>query len=129
VVKISDQAAARTGLRHHEAAAAGFDPVTVESAADDHKACYPGSHRTTMRVTSDRATGRLPGMQVFGKRATIAERIDIAASAIYGTVTVDPVSDPDLSYAPPPGSPCDAVQRGRAGLAPGYPAALIRSGH
>ena len=29
VVKIFDQAAARTGLRDHEAGAAGFDPVTV----------------------------------------------------------------------------------------------------
>jgi NADPH-dependent 2,4-dienoyl-CoA reductase/sulfur reductase-like enzyme len=51
VVKIFDQAAARTGLRDHEAAAAGFDPVTVQSEADDHKAYYPGSHRITMRVT------------------------------------------------------------------------------
>ena len=66
VVKIFDQAAARTGLRHHEAAAAGFDPVTVQSQADDHKAYYPGSHRITMRVTGDRATGRLLGMQLFG---------------------------------------------------------------
>ena len=45
VVKIFDQAAARTGLRDHEAQAAGFDPVTVASEADDHKAYYPGSHR------------------------------------------------------------------------------------
>ena len=40
VVKIFDQAAARTGLRGHEARAAGFDPVTIEAAADDHKAYY-----------------------------------------------------------------------------------------
>ena len=39
----------------HEAAAAGFDPVTTETAADDHKAYYPGSHRITIRVTGDRA--------------------------------------------------------------------------
>ncbi len=57
VVKIFDQAAARTGLRDHEAAPAGFDPVTVQSEADDHKAYYPGSHRITMRVTGDRSTG------------------------------------------------------------------------
>jgi hypothetical protein len=37
--------------------------VTVESAADDHKAYYPGSHRITIRVTGDRTTGRLLGMQ------------------------------------------------------------------
>ena len=111
VVKIFDQAAARTGLRDHEAAAAGFDPVTTETAADDHKAYYPGSHRITIRVTGDRATGRLLGMQLFGhKNAEIAKRIDIAATAIYHGMTVDAVSDLDLSYTPPLGSPWDAVQ-------------------
>jgi NADPH-dependent 2,4-dienoyl-CoA reductase/sulfur reductase-like enzyme len=110
VVKIFDQAAARTGLRDHEAAA-GFDPVTTESAADDHKAYYPGSHRITIRVTGDRTTGRLLGMQLFGhKNAEIAKRIDTAATAIYHGMTVDAVSDLDLSYTPPLGSPWDAVQ-------------------
>jgi NADPH-dependent 2,4-dienoyl-CoA reductase/sulfur reductase-like enzyme len=111
VVKIFDQAAARTGLRDHEAAAAGFDPVTVGSEADDHKAYYPGSHRITIRVTGDRATGRLLGLQLFGhKHAEIAKRVDIAATAIFHAMTVDAVSDLDLSYTPPLGSPWDAVQ-------------------
>ena len=39
--------------------AAGFEPVTVGAAADDHKAYYPGSHPITMRYTGDRRTGRL----------------------------------------------------------------------
>ena len=113
VVKIFDQAAARTGLRDHEAAPAGFDPVTVESVADDHKAYYPGSHRITMRVTGDRVTGRLLGLQLFGhKNAEIAKRIDIAATAIFHAMTVDGLSDLDLSYTPPLGSPWDAVQMG-----------------
>ena len=113
VVKIFDQAAARTGLRDHEAAPAGFDPVTIETQADDHKAYYPGSHRITMRVTGDRATGRLLGMQLFGhKNAEIAKRVDIAAAAIFHHMTVDAVSDLDLSYTPPLGSPWDAVQAG-----------------
>ena len=111
VVKIFDQAAARTGLRDHEARATGFDPVTAGSAADDHKAYYPGSHRITMRVTGDRGTGRLLGLQLFGHRhAEIAKRIDIAATAIFHGMTVDAVSDLDLSYTPPLGSPWDAVQ-------------------
>jgi len=60
-----------------------FDPVTVESAADDHKAYYPGSHRIAMRVTGDRVTGRLLGLQLFGRKdAEIAKRIDIAATAL-----------------------------------------------
>jgi NADPH-dependent 2,4-dienoyl-CoA reductase/sulfur reductase-like enzyme len=113
VVKIFDQAAARTGLRHHEAAAAGLDPLTVESQADDHKAYYPGSHRIAMRFTGDRTTGQLLGVQLFGHRhAEIAKRIDIAATAIFHAMTVDAVSDLDLSYTPPLGSPWEAIQMG-----------------
>jgi NADPH-dependent 2,4-dienoyl-CoA reductase/sulfur reductase-like enzyme len=113
VVKIFDHAIARTGLRDHEAVAAGRDPATVGSEADDHKAYYPGSHRIAMRFTGDRATGRLLGAQLFGhKHAEIAKRIDIAAAAIFHAMTVDAVSDLDLSYTPPLGSPWDAVQAG-----------------
>ena len=113
VVKVFDQAAARTGLRGHEAAAAGYDPVTVQSEADDHKAYYPGSHRITMRFTGDRRTGRLLGVQLFGHRhAEIAKRIDIAATALFQGMTVDGLSDLDLSYTPPLGSPWEAIQMG-----------------
>jgi NADPH-dependent 2,4-dienoyl-CoA reductase/sulfur reductase-like enzyme len=113
VVKIFDQAAARTGLRDHEAKAAGFDPVTVASGADDHKAYYPGSHRIAMRFTGERQTGRLLGVQLFGsKDAEISKRVDIAATAIFHNMTVDGLSDLDLSYTPPLGSPWDAVQIG-----------------
>ena len=112
-MKIFDQAAARTGLRDHEAIAGGFEPVTVAAEADDHKAYYPGSHRIHMRVTGDRGTGQLLGLQLFGhKNAEIAKRIDIAATAIFNNMTVDAVSDLDLSYTPPLGSPWDAVQMG-----------------
>ena len=113
VVKIFEYATARTGLRDHEAAAAGFDPVTVPAEADDHKAYYPGSHRVRMRVTGDRTTGRLLGMQLFGHRhAEVAKRIDIAATAIFNNMTVEAMSDLDLSYTPPLGSPWEAVQMG-----------------
>ena len=111
VVKIFDHVAARTGLRDHEAVAAGFDPLTVGSEADDHKAYYPGSHRIRIRLTGDRSNGRLLGVQLFGHRhAEIAKRIDIAATAIFHAMTVDAISDLDLSYTPPLGSPWDALQ-------------------
>jgi len=113
VVKIFDHAAARTGLRDHEARAAGYEPVTVASGADDHKAYYPGSHRIAIRFTGDRRTGRLLGVQLFGhKDAEIAKRVDIAATAIFHSMTIDQISDLDLSYTPPLGSPWDAIQAG-----------------
>jgi len=111
VVKVFDRVVARTGLRDPEAAAVGFDPLTVESEADDHKAYYPGSRPICMRVTGDRATGRLLGVQLFGHlRSEIAKRIDIAATAIFHSMSVDAISELDLSYTPPLGSPWDAVQ-------------------
>jgi NADPH-dependent 2,4-dienoyl-CoA reductase/sulfur reductase-like enzyme len=113
VVKIFDMVASRTGVRDHEAQVAGFDPVTVECEADDHKAYYPGSQRIRMRYTGDRTTGRLLGVQLFGHRnAEVAKRIDIAAAAIFNGMTVDAMSDLDLAYTPPLGSPWDAVQAG-----------------
>ncbi|HEV8566382.1 MAG TPA: CoA-disulfide reductase, partial [Actinoplanes sp.] len=64
-----------------------------------------------IRVTGDRATGRLLGGQLLGHRgAEVAKRIDIYATAISYGATVDDVADLDLSYTPPLGSPWDAVQ-------------------
>jgi NADPH-dependent 2,4-dienoyl-CoA reductase/sulfur reductase-like enzyme len=123
VVKIFDSVAARTGLRDHEAIAAGFDPVTVAHEADDHKAYYPGSHRISMRYTGDRRSGRLLGVQLFGHRhAEVAKRIDIAAVALFHEMTIDAVSDLDLSYTPPLGSPWDAVQGGAQAWVSAQPA-------
>lgn len=113
VVKVFDTVAARTGLREHEAVAAGFEPRTVASEADDHKAYYPGSQKLLMRYTGDAASGLLLGLQVVGHLGSeIAKRIDIAATAIFHEMTVDEISDLDLSYTPPLGSPWDAVQMG-----------------
>jgi hypothetical protein len=75
-----------------------------------------------MRVTGDRASGRLLGMQPFGhKHAEIAKRIGIAATSIFNNMTVASIfnnmtvaemSDLDLSYTSPLGSPWEAVQVG-----------------
>ncbi len=113
VVKVFDLVAARTGLRDPEAAAAGFDPVTIPAEADDHKAYYPGTHKIAMRYTGDRRTGRLLGVQLVGHlHSEIAKRIDIPATAIFNELTIDAISDLDLSYTPPLGSPWDALQTG-----------------
>jgi len=111
VVKIFDHVAARTGVRDHEATTAGFDPLTIDSQADDHKAYYPGSRKIHARVTGDRLTGQLLGVQLFGHITThVAKRIDTAATAIYHGMSVDELNDLDLSYTPPLGSPWDAMQ-------------------
>lgn len=111
VVKVFELAAARTGLRDAEAEAAAFDPLTVGSVAFDHKPYYPGARELAVRITGDRVSGRLLGAQIVGHRdAQVAKRIDIAAVALFDRTSVDRISDQDLSYTPPFGSPWDAVQ-------------------
>jgi NADPH-dependent 2,4-dienoyl-CoA reductase/sulfur reductase-like enzyme len=113
VVKVFDLVIARTGLRDHEAIAADFAPLTVASQADDHKAYYPGSHPIQMRYTADQQDGRLLGLQLLGHLGSeVAKRVDIAATAIHNVMTIDEISDLDLSYTPPLGSPWDTVQAG-----------------
>jgi NADPH-dependent 2,4-dienoyl-CoA reductase/sulfur reductase-like enzyme len=111
VVKVFELAVARTGLRDQEAKAAGFQPVTVCSVQYDHKAYYSGAHQLQLRITGDRRSGQLLGAQLVGDhRAEVAKRIDIPAGALFHAMTVDGLSDLDLSYTPPFGSPWDAIQ-------------------
>jgi NADPH-dependent 2,4-dienoyl-CoA reductase/sulfur reductase-like enzyme len=111
VVKVFELAVARTGLRDPDATEAGFDPLTVGSTEFDHKAYYPGAHQLQLRITGDQTSGQLLGAQLVGDhRAEVAKRIDIPANALFHHMTVDGLSDLDLSYTPPFGSPWDALQ-------------------
>ncbi|GAA4368905.1 FAD-dependent oxidoreductase [Agromyces bauzanensis] len=111
VVKVFDLIAARTGLREREATAVGFTPASSTAAADDHKAYYPGARPITMRVTGDAGTGRLLGAQLVGSWGTeVAKRVDVFATALHHEMTVAAITELDLSYTPPLGSPWDAVQ-------------------
>ncbi|UPT43242.1 MULTISPECIES: FAD-dependent oxidoreductase [Streptomyces] len=113
VVKVFDLVAARTGLRDHEALAAdrGWTPMTSASRPDDHKAYYPGATPIDIRITGDATSGLLLGAQLVGRRsAEVSKRVDTYATALFHGMKVDAISDLDLSYTPPLGSPWDAVQ-------------------
>ncbi|WP_103517221.1 FAD-dependent oxidoreductase [Streptomyces sp. SM10] len=113
VVKVFDLVAARTGLRDHEALSAGrgWMPMTSASRPDDHKVYYPGATPIDIRITGDRESGLLLGAQLVGRRsAEISKRVDLYATALFHEMKADAISDLDLSYTPPLGSPWDAVQ-------------------
>lgn len=111
VVKVFDRVAARTGLKDSDAKPAGFDPLSVDFETWDHKYYYPGAKKMYLRITGDRNTRRLLGAQIVGVYgAEVSKRIDIVATALYHSMTVDALSDLDLSYTPPLSSPWDPVQ-------------------
>ena len=111
VVKVFELVIARTGLLEEEAQEAGFDPLTTETEAYDHKQYYPGARKLRLRLTADRTTGRLLGAQIIGPwGAEIAKRADVFATALYNGMRVEDLNDLDLSYTPPVGAPWDAIQ-------------------
>ena len=111
VVKVFDLVIARTGLRDQEAAQAGFDPFTVETATWDHKVYYPEAREVRIRLTGDRKTGLLLGAQMLGHvHSESAKRIDIFATALFQNMRIEELNDLDLSYTPPLGNPWDSVQ-------------------
>lgn len=111
VVKVFDIVAARTGLRDQEAIPLDLAPHSLTTVADDHKAYYPGATPMHIRVTGNASSGLLLGAQIVGARsAEVAKRVDTYATALHHGMTVAAVSDLDLSYTPPLGSPWDAVQ-------------------
>jgi NADPH-dependent 2,4-dienoyl-CoA reductase/sulfur reductase-like enzyme len=110
-VKIFDLVAAGTGLRDNTANDAGFDPLTVETETWDHKMYYPGAQKMRIRLTGDRSSHRILGAQIVGHVSSeVSKRIDIFATAIYNELTVEDLSDMDLSYTPQLSSPWDPVQ-------------------
>lgn len=111
-IKLFDQVISRTGFNEKEAEAAGFDPISSEITADDHKAYYPPAYKTYIKVIADQNSRRIIGAQILGSyQAEISKRIDIFATAIYNQMTIEDFSQLDLSYTPPLSSPWDPVQK------------------
>ena len=81
----------------------------------------PGAQSIEMRVTGDRQSRRLLGVQLVGHRSSeIAKRIDIPATAIFNEMSAEAISDLDLSYTSPLGSPWEAIQAGAQALLGGF---------
>ncbi len=111
VAKIFDLVAARTGLKEAEAKEAGYEPVTVQTEVWDHRAYHPGAQKMSLRITGDQLTGVLLGAQILGSfRSEVSKRIDVFATALFHGMTIETLSDLDLSYTPPVGSPWDPIQ-------------------
>lgn len=111
VVKVFKQVIGRTGLSDDEARREGFEPRTVGSSMNDHKAYYPGATELHIRLTGDLGSGLLLGAQLQGAWGSeVSKRLDTYATAIFHGMQVDQLSQLDLSYTPPVSSPWDPVQ-------------------
>lgn len=108
VVKVLDATAASTGLTEKAARDVGFDVGACIVHKDHHAGYYPGGKQLTLKLVYAKGDGRLLGAQAFGLEG-VEKRIDVLATALAGKLTVEDLSELDLSYAPPYSSANDPV--------------------
>ena len=108
VFKVFELEVARTGLSAPEAVKAGFDPVEVTIKTRSRAHAHPGSITIWLRMTGDKKTGHLLGVQMVGKEG-VAHRINAPAVALHGHMTVEEFAQSDMAYAPPFGPVWDPL--------------------
>ncbi|MGA6924312.1 MAG: FAD-dependent oxidoreductase [Desulfosarcina sp.] len=108
VFKVFDLEVARTGLTLAESLRYGFEPeaVTIKSRSRAH--AHPGAETIWVHLIGDKKSGRLLGAQMVGHEG-VAHRINAAAVALHGQMSVDTFFQIDLAYAPPFGPVWDPL--------------------
>jgi NADPH-dependent 2,4-dienoyl-CoA reductase/sulfur reductase-like enzyme/rhodanese-related sulfurtransferase len=107
-VKIMDATAASTGLTEKASLDAGFETGVAIVHKDHHASYYPGAQQLTLKLVYDKSNSRILGGQAFGKQG-VEKRIDVIAVAVHARLTVEDLTELDLSYAPPFSSANDPV--------------------
>lgn len=100
ITKICNVEVARTGLSAREAIEAGFLFHSTVIEANTRARYLPESPPATVKLLSERGTGRLLGGQIVGEEGA-GKRIDVLATALTAGMTVQKMIDLDLGYAPP----------------------------
>ncbi len=90
----------RTGLTETAAKAEGLDAVSALAVVDDKAHYYPGAGAFIIKLTADRASRKLLGLQVLGPGA-VDKVTDVAVTAISLGAVVDQLACMDFAYAPP----------------------------
>ena len=91
--------AAKTGLSEIEAQAQGLDFYVSVTHPLDHAEYYPGAEPLHIKITAEKATGKLLGAQIIGEQG-VDKRIDVLATALTAGLGVQDLEHLDLAYAP-----------------------------
>ncbi len=90
---------AKTGLTAKEALKAGFTPVSSYFPEYDREPFFDIARMINIKMTADRSTGRLLGVQIVGE-GEVDKRVDVAASVIANKGSLNDVIALDLGYTP-----------------------------
>jgi len=108
VLKIFDMTVAFTGVSEKEAVRLGlkYDKVLVYHSPN--AGYYPGGQEMAMKIVFEVPSGRIIGAQIVGYQG-VDKRCDVLAASIRLGATAHDLTELELAYSPPFGTPNDAV--------------------
>ncbi len=99
-VKIYDMSVASTGLNEAAARDAGFDAASAWGTFTDRADYYPETENIHLKLVYDKSTGRLLGLQGYGK-GDVVKRVDVFAALLRHDGYLEDLLDMEFAYAPP----------------------------
>ncbi|MGG3470477.1 CoA-disulfide reductase [Neobacillus pocheonensis] len=121
IAKVFDLTVAATGNNEKTLKRLGISYEVVHIHPSSHAGYYPGAAPIALKLIFDKETGKIFGAQAVGADG-VDKRIDVFATAIKGGLTVEDLTNLELSYAPPYSSAKDPVNMA------GYVASNIMDG-
>jgi CoA-disulfide reductase len=108
IAKVFNLAVAATGINEKTLKRLGISYEVVHIHPSSHAGYYPGAAPIALKLIFDKETGKIYGAQAVGADGA-DKRIDVIATAIKGGLTVEDLTNLELSYAPPYSSAKDPV--------------------
>jgi CoA-disulfide reductase len=108
IAKVFDLTVAATGANEKTLKRLSVNYEVVHIHPSSHAGYYPGAAPIALKVIFDKETGKIFGAQAVGADG-VDKRIDVIATAIKGGLTVEDLTNLELSYAPPFSSAKDPV--------------------
>ena len=99
-VKVFNLEIGRAGITEKEASRLRLPVKSVTIKGRSRAGYFPGGSSVTVKLIFDFLTGRLLGAQMIGREG-VAKRLDVFSTALQQKLTVQQISELDLSYAPP----------------------------
>ena len=100
IVKLPTLNIGKTGLTHTAAISSDYDAASITITCHDKPKFMPDSNVLLIRLTADKVSRRLLGVQAVGK-GPVDKIIDIGVTAISLNASVDKLDDMEFAYAPP----------------------------
>jgi CoA-disulfide reductase len=108
IAKVFDLTVAATGSNEKTLKRLGVSYEVAHIHPNSHAGYYPGAAPIALKIVFDKETGKIFGAQAVGADGA-DKRIDVISTAIKGGLTVEDLTNLELSYAPPFSSAKDPV--------------------